>query len=111
MGDELKAEAVATILWNRLSPQFQQYLSGPAGQMIAQSFARAAGPAIFSVLSQPVSVQRVDDSEDAAEGAFVTVKTTIPQLLAELNDNVLDLMEEVSELKEVMRVHKNRKKT
>jgi hypothetical protein len=66
---------------------------GPLAQNLGARFAQQAGPAVMHMLATPVKVKRCNENgEDEVEA------TTIPQLLAELNDNILDLIDVMAEI-------------
>lgn len=84
------------ILAGTLGPMVLTELSrgmGPLAQNLGARFAQQAGPAIMHMLVTPVKVKRYNENGDEEMET-----TTIPQLLAELNDNVLDLIDVMAEI-------------
>jgi hypothetical protein len=83
-GDRDKLHYLATML----APLVQSELAknmGPLSNVFAQQFAQQVGPNLMRMLSAPVKVVRVVDGDKKE------IATTIPQLLAELIDSILDL--------------------
>ena len=83
------------VLASSLAPLVMHELAkglGPVAQNLGAHFSHQAGPAIMKMLITPVKVKRYDENDNLKEEM-----TTVPQLLAEINDNMLDLIDVIAE--------------